>query len=346
MKKTISKLGLALLLIACIASCQKDNSDIPVATSIELLSGKFMQGVAGQQLTDSIVVIIKDQFDHPLKDVILNCQITEGSLPNENPVTNIDGKASFVWKLGPAETQSLYIKVLETNGTNIAGSPIKVDATAALPIVTDVDNNEYNTVRIGNQVWMTENLRTTKYSDGTPIPLVENEEDWASLSNIDKAYCLYNNTENVDVRYGILYTWAAATNDEGYSETNPSGIIGVCPDGWHIPSSSEWIQLYEFLGGSEIAGGKMKEAGLDNWLYPNADATNSSRFTALPAGYRGANGSFNGMGTYAHYWSTTENCMPCGPSNWWLSTDASNFYHGGSSYFNSGYSVRCVMDYN
>lgn len=346
MKKTLSKSIFAILIIVSLNSCKKDNSYIPIATSISLLSEESMEGIAGQQLIDSVAVLVKDQFDQPIKDVILNCIITEGALTNKNPITNVDGIVSFYWKLGPSEYQRLIINLPNTSGDIKTKFQIKINATAELPIVTDVDGNVYNTVRIGRQVWMKENLRTTKYSNGLPISLVENTEAWASLSNTDKAYCFYNNDENNGVNYGLLYTWAAATNGEGYSALNPSGIQGICPNGWHIPSSAEWIQLYEYLGGSDIAGGKMKELGLDHWLYPNDGASNSSGFTALPSGYRMMTGDFYGLGQFAYFWCTTENCLPCGPASWWLYSNVPDFYHGGSSYFNSGYSVRCIMDYN
>lgn len=343
MRKTLLKSVLVFLLIACLISCS-DSPETPMPTSIELLSEGVQEGVVGQQLNDAIVVMVKDQFGKPLKDVMLVGSVKEGSLAQVKLLTGTDGIARFVWKLGLSELQQLYITVIGRNSTKIEGLPIHVDATAALSIVTDVDGNIYSTVRIGKQIWLAENLRTTRYSDGTKIPLVEDAKKWANLSNTDKAYCYYGNAKYSDVRCGILYTWAAATKGEGYSTRNPSGIQGVCPDGWHIPSSDEWIQLYTFLGGAKVAGGKMKEANLISWLTPNTGATNSSGFTALSTGYRGYDGRFFCKGLVANYWSTTENCMPCGPSKWWLSSDVADCYHGGSSYFNSGYSVRCVMD--
>jgi len=106
--------------------------------------------------------------------------------------------------------------------------------------VTDYDGNTYNTVQIGNQVWMAENLKVTHYSDGTEIQLVEDKSAWETLSHTDKAYCYYNNISSNGKTYGALYTWAAVMNGAGSSNTNPGRVQGVCPDGWHLPSDAKW----------------------------------------------------------------------------------------------------------
>ena len=129
--------------------------------------------------------------------------------------------------------------------------------------VTDIDGNIYNTVIIGTQTWLQENLKALHYADGTEIT-----GTW-----------FYNNdTSNLSV-YGRLYDWDAAM----HNSIEP-GAQGACPDGWHVPADTEWTLLGTFLGGSSIAGGKMKETGTEHWLSPNTGATNSSGFTALPAG--------------------------------------------------------------
>jgi len=129
--------------------------------------------------------------------------------------------------------------------------------------VTDFDGNVYETVTIGEQVWIKENLKSRHYADGTPVPDV----------------VAYNNDDSLGVIYGLLYTW-----DDAMNGSSQPGAQGVCPCDWHVPSDAEWTILENFLGGSSIAGGKMKEAGTDHWLPPNTGATNSSGFTGLPAG--------------------------------------------------------------
>ena len=115
--------------------------------------------------------------------------------------------------------------------------------------VTDIDNNTYRTVKIGNQVWMAENLKTTHYPDGREIRQITSSSYWANLSNNNTAdfFCYYfNNMSGEKDIYGTLYTYAAAMGDNAVSSNrNPSGIQGVCPSGWHLPSEGEWEELID-----------------------------------------------------------------------------------------------------
>ena len=159
----------------------------------------------------------------------------------------------------------------------------------------DIDGNEYRTIRIGNQVWMAENLRVTRYRNGQPIANVTSTADWANLAEqADKgAWCFYGNNANNESIYGKLYNWYAATDSRN-----------IAPQGWHVPTNEEWIQLGEYLRGYETAAGKLKATGTTQWAAPNTGATNSSGFTALPAGERLADGTFGGLKLRTHYWST------------------------------------------
>jgi uncharacterized protein (TIGR02145 family) len=134
--------------------------------------------------------------------------------------------------------------------------------------VTDFDGNIYQTVTIGTQVWMSENLKSIHYSDGTEIPYF-----WS-----------FNNSDSLTAIYGRYYSWASAMRGALSSNSIPSGIKGVCPSGWHLPSSAEWGILISYYGGELEAGKKLKEAGTTHWFPPNAGATNESGFTALPGG--------------------------------------------------------------
>lgn len=137
--------------------------------------------------------------------------------------------------------------------------------------VTDVDGNVYQTIGIGSQFWIAENLKTTKYNDGTSIPLVTDNRDWSLL--FTPAYCWYNNDEiNNKITYGALYNWYTLNTGK------------LCPSGWHVPNNTEWAVLASYLGGPEVAGGKMKVPGTDYWNSPNTGATNSSGFSAFPGG--------------------------------------------------------------
>ena len=211
-------------------------------------------------------------------------------------------------------------------------------------MVKDYDGNVYGAVKIGNQIWMAENLKVTHYPDGTPIPLVTDNTAWGNLgnNNTDDAYCFYNNDANSE--YGALYTWAAAMGDNAVSSnTNPSGVQGVCPAGWHLPSDAELTELADYLGGTSIAGGKLKETGTTHWNSPNTGATNESGFSALPGGYRNSNsGSFNAQNFYGYLWSTTEDVATI---VWYryLTYNNSNVYRN-DDYKSLGFSVRCLRD--
>ena len=208
--------------------------------------------------------------------------------------------------------------------------------------ITDRDGNHYNVVKIGNQVWMAENLKTTHYSNGTAIPLVNNNSSWDALTATDKAYCWYNDDIANKAIYGALYTWAAAMNGAASTTTNPSGIQGVCPTGWHLPSDAEWTTLTTYLGGESVAGGKLKETGTTHWNSPNTGATNETGFTALPGGYRGLGGTFDSYGYYGYWWAAAELDATYAwyrNLNYWNSN-----LDRDSSYKKDGFSVRCLRD--
>jgi uncharacterized protein (TIGR02145 family) len=206
-----------------------------------------------------------------------------------------------------------YVTAYATNqeGT-IYGSQVTFNTggSSTTPTVSDIDGNVYNTVKIGTQVWMVENLKTTRYADGTSIPLVNTVSTWNALTETAKAYCWYDDDiSNKDV-YGALYTWPAAMKGAAGSNSKPSGAQGACPAGWHLPSDAEWKELETYLGGGSIAGGKMKEIGTTHWydphwLDPNIGATNESGFNGLPGGSRIWYGGFAQIGIKGFWWSTT-----------------------------------------
>ena len=204
------------------------------------------------------------------------------------------------------------------------------------------DGKVYQTVVIGNQVWMAENLAY--------LPSVNMVADGSEDAAGSYYYVYgYDGTNVADAKatdnyatYGVLYNWTAAMDGEASSTTNPSGIQGVCPAGWHLPSEAEWTELTNHLGGTSVAGGKLKETGTTHWNTPNTGATNETGFTALPGGYRSSSGTFYGFGSYGLWWSATE-------------TNATLAWYRCVSYFISyvyrfnyskevGFSVRCVRD--
>ena len=172
--------------------------------------------------------------------------------------------------------------------------------------VTDIDGNEYQTVKIGDQWWMAENLRVTRYRNGDAITAGLSNEEWQNTTS--GAYAIYphgdvegiNSDEDMVAAYGKLYNWYAVDDDRG-----------LCPEGWHVPSDDEWQILVDYLGGREIAGGKMKSTRTKpeahpRWTTPNEGATNESGFSGLPGGSRFGGGEFNGIGDYGLWLSSTE----------------------------------------
>ncbi len=206
--------------------------------------------------------------------------------------------------------------------------------------VDNRDSNIYKYITIGEQVWMAENLRYLPRVAGSGMGLETTPYIYVygyNGNSVEEAKA----TANYQT-YGVLYNWLAAMNKETSSETNPSGVQGVCPEGWHLPSNAEWEQLIDFLGGEEIAGGKLKEADTTHWISPNEGATNETGFTALPGGYRGYCGMFKGIRNMGFWWSATAQSS----TNAWT---FSLLYDYGKIYSNyytkeDGFSVRCVKD--
>jgi len=213
------------------------------------------------------------------------------------------------------------------------------------PNVTDIDSNTYQSVTNCGLTFTKQNLNVSKYSDGTPIPQVTDPTQWSNLTT--GAWCYYNNTTATDTitTFGKLYNWyAVAGIHNAASLTNPVLRKKLAPAGWHIPTDAEWTNLTTFLGGTTVAGGKMKEAGLTHWEAPNTAATNSSGFTGLPGGYRSIDGGiFTSIGYSGNWWSSTEFDGSIAWSRS-LSNTVSNVYRSTFQYKSDGISVRCVRD--
>jgi uncharacterized protein (TIGR02145 family) len=204
--------------------------------------------------------------------------------------------------------------------------------------VKDIDNNRYDIITISTQTWMSENLKTTRYNDGTVIPLITAGTSWETVgNNTSPGYCWYNapnETSNL-IAYGALYNWYAI-------DILSNGNKNVCPTGWHVPTDGEWTILTTYLGSASAAGGKMKEAGLAHWLSPNTGATNESGFAGLLGGFRYNSGTFYFIGSFGYWWSSSEydttNAWYRNLYNFDGNVYRYNYYKG------SGFSVRCLRD--
>jgi uncharacterized protein (TIGR02145 family) len=244
------------------------------------------------------------------------------------------------------------LKLFNNNGNN---SPLVVKLEKIQTgTVTDIDGNIYRTVKIGDQWWMAENLRTTKFNDGMPLTLVTDNNGWSNSTNITydphgngvyegtSAYCWYNNDPAYDYPYGKLYNYQAVSTGK------------LCPTGWHVPSISEWVILKIPIGYNHacspdtviISGADLMETGTAHWNNPHITGTNETGFTALPGGYRNSNGAYTDITVRGQYWT----------SSFYGNLTHPLFYPipEGCSYgntpstqlqsVNAGLSVRCIKD--
>jgi uncharacterized protein (TIGR02145 family) len=173
----------------------------------------------------------------------------------------------------------------------LPGFPAAAMAQSPGDTVMDIDGNVYRTVTIGAQVWMTENLKTTRLNDGTPIPLAPIANVWRTTVN--PAYCWPENDSSHKDTYGALYNWHAVRTGK------------LAPPGWHVPTDEDWTLLADYLGGGAVAGGKLKDTGTAHWKSPNSAATNETGFTALPGGERNYDGVFTVPKERGFWWTSS-----------------------------------------
>ena len=233
------------------------------------------------------------------------------------------GTANFAITLG-GKTCSINISVGDAAQT--IGKPG--------PNITDVEGNSYKTVTIGTQTWMAENLKTSKYNDGTTITNATDDAQWQN--NTTGAWAYYNNDAANNAKYGKLYNWYAVS-------PTTNGNKNVCPAGWHVPTDAEWTILTDYLGGASVAGGKLKEVGTTSWNSPNTDATNTSLFTGLPGGVRNDYGNYKAIGDNGYWWSSTEDKTGVAWVRYLVIFNGNAFRSSNIKDY-GGFSVRCIKD--
>ena len=226
----------------------------------------------------------------------------------------------------------LAVSCTPVNDTNTEGNDDENGNTNTIVTepgtpITDVSGNTYQTIKIGTQTWMAENLKTTKFRNGVTITEAQSTASWMNATDTPK-YCKYNNNADSSAIYGLLYDGNAA-----YSTNN------IAPTGWRVATIDDWNTLIAYLGGSTVVGGKLKETGFNHWLSPNTAADNASGFKALGAGCRFPSG-FESILAVA---------------NWWVGNSAATgvlysiFYHNDNidarnSSKEMGYSIRCIKE--
>lgn len=266
---------------------------------------------------------------------------SSNSTPTINDSKTMDGTGigSFQSSItGLSPDQTYYIRAYATNaaGTGYGSALQFLTLGGGGSTVTDPDGNTYNTVAIGTQVWLKENLKTTKYNDGTAIPHEPNGWDWMGLTT--PAYTWYDDDyAEIGSVYGALYSWYVV-------DPASNGNKNVCPSGWHVPSKDEFHVLLDYVGGSAIAGGKLKETGTEHWQSVNVGATNEFGFAALGAGGMRNNYSWN-IKRYTWFWTTTPSELPEDYAYEISVFHGSEFigYNSSTPRWN-GLSVRCIKD--
>jgi uncharacterized protein (TIGR02145 family) len=228
---------------------------------------------------------------------------------------------------GLSSGTTYYVRAYATNRAGTAYG----DEISFYTLIADTDGNAYDVVKIGDQIWMKEDLKTTRYSNGDAIGTTATVITDISAEVAPKYEWIYNGDEEMLKTYGRLYTWFVATDTRN-----------VCPTNFHVPTHKEWVDLREYLGGESVAGGQLKEAGTTNWLTPNTGATNTSGFTALPSGYRSILGEYDALGTISYHWSTDPETDP---RIWGIELRNTNGeFVTGAYNRNDGLPVRCLKN--
>ncbi len=311
---------------------------LSVETPSGISSTKIVQTLSGQnRITYSKKISHETHLKSETSDYVLN--YSTGNIISYNIIS---GNMSTIINGTPTTSQTINATLVECK---------------------DIDDNSYSVVKLGDQIWMAENLKTIRYADSTQIPTETYNYLWGDFedNNTDKYYCYYNNnwSGEKDI-YGTLYTYAAAIN--GTPQADSSDVVqGVCPNGWHLPSKYEWKIMGDYL----IANGYNYDytttmnrigkslASTTLWAITTSvgqigkdlSINNRSGFTALPAGHRSSSdGVYNRLGTKTYFWSSTEynnsSAFCCGLGS--FDTNLSYYIYGGPK--SGGYSIRCVRD--
>ena len=320
----------------------------------------------GNEVTFSTPAILAEVNTVPVTDITTNSAVSGGNVTSDggssvtargvcwstgvtptisdNHTTDGAGTGSFSSTLtGLNPNTTYYVRAYAVNSAGTAYGAVISFTTQQVTTITDVDGNVYNTITIGTQIWMTENLRVTHYRNGDPIITGLDDDAWSSTA--DGAFAIYNNEAANSLLYGNLYNWYAVNDSRG-----------LCPVGWHMPTNAEWEALENYLinngfgyggSGSDIGKSMAMTSGWDESSVPGTvgndqPGNNSSGFSALPAGFRNYTGVFSYLGTMGFWWSSTESSSVNAISRFLQNTlsDLQDAVYDK----NKGLSVRCVKD--
>jgi uncharacterized protein (TIGR02145 family) len=334
--KTKQKISIIPLIIMGIFllfsySCKDDDNSpaptaqVPVLTTAVVSSITTTTAKSGGNISSAGVSAVTARgvcWSTAKNPTISNSKTTDGA-----------GIGSFTSNIsGLTDNTTYYLRAYATNSAGTGyGNSITFTTTGGSGNVNDIDGNVYHPVTIGTQTWMVENLKTTKYNDGSAIPNVTDSSSWPGLKT--PAYCWYKNDQaTYKATYGGLYNWYAVNTKK------------LCPTGWHVPSDAEWTTLKTFVNDGSGAGARLKEASFTHWKSPNEGATNYFGFTALPGGQLSDIGNFIEIGMSGYWWTTDE----AGPEVAWnriMAYDHPLLVKNTCPFGKvSGYSVRCIKD--
>lgn len=342
--KMIHKIGALRLSITIVgilfifSYCGVKNKNIPELTTREVSDITSISATSGG--------IITSEETAPLIACGLVWSILENpTLESNDGFTTVTADSGeFICGISELIAETNYF--LRAYATNINGTAYGNEISFITPLedvfetISDIDGNRYKIVSINDQVWMAENLKTSKYNDGTTIQLATDNSVWNELTS--GAYCWYeNDSAKYEKKFGKLYNWYIMNDDK------------ICPEGWHVPSDEEWQKLEMYLGmiqneanqsgnrgEAENIGGKMKESGTMQWLSPNNGANNESGFSGIPGGSR--NDSFGFIDEQGYWWSSTELYSSSAFYRNLISDKAYVFRQATEKRI--GMSIRCVQD--
>jgi uncharacterized protein (TIGR02145 family) len=202
-------------------------------------------------------------------------------------------------------------------------------------IVNDYDGNWYRIINIGKQKWLNKNLAVTHFRNGDPIKYYDKSEDWKACSS--PAFCFYEEDTNNTVFYGNLYNWYVVSDKRG-----------VCPEGWRVPSDTDWTELSMMFGGANNAGSELKDSAFGTWIQNNKN-TNLSRFSALPSGHRNEEGEYERLHRYCYFWSiesySGNACViPNGCAHECSLQDETSYFLQDWGIKTRGMSIRCIKN--
>lgn len=351
MKKIILLFALSTVLFSCKKENTSPNNDLNSSElSISSLDcdGVKINGelkVNTEAINVSALVMYTGGNGKSFSTIKISSEGVTGLTATLNAGTLVNGNGELKYEIsGKASNSGEAVFKIILGGKSCS---FKIEVDSLTPTsgygasITDIDNNTYKTVYIGDQLWMAENLKTTKFNDGTDIDQVTDKSLW--INKTSPAWTYYNNSDVNNQTYGKLYNWYVANSTS-------KGDKNVCPSGWRVPTDLDWDELINYLDSTadgglnypNVAGSKLKQVGITNWASPNSDATNSTLFSALPGGLRGGNGEFYSIGNVAYFWSKTEK-------------DTDNAWYRALNNLNSntnknhtvktnGLSIRCIKD--